>query len=205
MPNVIVSTRRTYPGNKQHGFAMIEVLVTAIIFAIGISGMGVLLLKTIQSTQDNAQRSQGMWIVQDFIGRIRANPEAALTNAYEGSQASSDCKPATVVCATYTNGGDTVSECDAAQMATFDIWSSICGFDTSSTGKVFENPSEFLIEPELTSSCINPNAGAASCIEYNILLSWTTRQLQAFEETDDPEKPGGLMYKNTYEMNVEFN
>ncbi len=42
----------------EHGFAMIEALVTALIVAIGVSGVGVLLMRAIQGTQDSAQLSQ---------------------------------------------------------------------------------------------------------------------------------------------------
>lgn len=68
--------------NKQTGFAMIEIMVTVVIIAIAISGMGLLLLRAVQGTQDSAQLSQGMWIVQDYVGRIRANPDGAKGGFY---------------------------------------------------------------------------------------------------------------------------
>lgn len=190
------------PPSKKHGFAMIEVLVTSVIFAIGISGMGVLLLKTIQGTQDNAQRSQGMWIVQDLIGRMRANPKAVETNAYQGSQTSLTCADnSPKICADHTTGESYIpaAACSDTEMAAFDIWSSICGFDTPSTIKTFDNPAEFLIEPELTSNCVAFNNDGVTCMEYNVLLSWTTRLIQG------SETPANRNYQNTYSMNVEFN
>lgn len=192
--------------HKQSGFAMIEVLVTAIIFAIGISGMGVLLLKTIQGTQDNAQRSQGMWIVQDFIGRIRANPEGAKAGRYVTTGVTCSNKP-TTMCADHIidNAEQKIAvACSSDDMAAFDIWVTMCGFDdplpedrdptiTELNDRIFDSPAEFLVNPVLTSSCAPP------CIEYVVNLTWQSRI------TDSEGVVATSMNVSDYEMTVELN
>lgn len=194
---------------KQHGFAMIEVLVTAVIFAIGISGMGVLLLKTIQGTQDNAQRSQGMWIVQDFIGRIRANPNGAKNNGYIIAGNPNCNAPPANICADHIQNGNKVNAvaCDSApapgaegiQMATFDIWVTMCGFDSPPTpsDNIFDSPAEFLINPELTSSC--DLAAGGECFQYTVNLKWDSRLAKGGVNAVDRIK------ENNFSMVVELN
>lgn len=164
--------------STQRGFALIEVMVTAFIIAIGLSGIGVLLLKSIQGTQDSAQRSQGMWIVQDFVGRIRANPEGAKANGYVIA-ANPDCNnPPAIMCSDYINNGvrQDASICTPTQMATFDIYITMCGFDpvpANPDDKIFDSPAEFIVKPQLTSSC-DLSVGL-NCVQYTVDLKWTSR------------------------------
>lgn len=191
--------------NKAAGFAMIEVLVTAIIFAIGISGMGVLLLKTVQGTQDNAQRSQGMWIVEDFIGRLRSNPEAAKAGNYETTGADCDAADPTPMCADHIKSGAEVKgvDCTPGEMAVFDIRITTCGFDDfdpeddKPEDKVFDTPAEFLVSPVLTATC-NP-ANTYPCTQYLVNLSWTSKIAKG--STDAGERNT----VNNYSMVVELN
>lgn len=190
--------------NRQSGFAMIEVLVTAIIFAIGISGMGVLLLKTIQGTQDNAQRSQGMWIIQDFVGRIRANPEGAKARNYE-VDANPDCtKQPTAMCADHIIDGSEIVgvDCSPENMAEYDIWVSMCGFDTPPADKpddkIFDSPAEFVVSPELRSTCDAPVVGT-DCLQYTVSLTWKSKIAKGSTTASERNTT------NTYQMVVELN
>ena len=59
------------------GSSLIEVLITLLIFAVGLLGFAGLQLNALQSTADSSQRSQAVWISQELAERIRANPEAS--------------------------------------------------------------------------------------------------------------------------------
>ncbi len=201
-------------GNKrQHGFALIEVLVTAVIVAIGVSGLGVLLLRAIQGTQDSAQRTQAMWIVQDFVGRIRANSSGARKGDYVlAATTASYCansRPAQI-CAAYFDGNAKVAaNCTETPMATFDKWITVCGIepalDPTATGydiedTVYDSPSKFIINPVLTSVCtlqhatrVSTSSGTPDCIQYSVTLSWNTRIAD------------GGVGSNSYNMVVELN
>ncbi len=199
--------------NRQRGFALIEVLVTAVIVAIGVSGLGVLLMRAIQGTQDSAQHTQAMWIVQDFVGRIRANPIGARKEDYEFSATNVDfCGNARpdLICADYFEDGTdkNAAICTETPMAIFDIWVTVCGMterlDPTEDGynpedNVFDSPSEFIINPVLTSECtqnhltrISTTGGGLDCVQYEVTLNWDTRI------TD-------RVASNSYSMVVELN
>ncbi len=187
----------------QRGFAMIEVLVTAVIIAIGVSGLGVLLMRAIQGTQDSAMQSQAMWIVQDFVGRIRANPVGAREGGYVVTGAVADCtvKPAAICADYYDNGLINAATCNASEMAVFDKWISVCGLNND----IYDSPSDFVVNPVLQSTCtltsarVSTGTGLPDCVRYNIELEWDTRTVKS--STNASER----VQKNTYTTIVEVN
>jgi len=114
---------------QQCGTSLIEVLITLLIFTVGMLGLAALQLNALQGSSDSAQRSQSTWILQDIAERIRANP-AGTAAQYA---AAPDCSnPPTARCADYydpeTSDKVTAQNCTAAQMATFDRWESQCSY-----------------------------------------------------------------------------
>ena len=59
------------------GFTLIEVLVTLVIIAIGLLGLGALQLNTMNNSFDTYQRALVGSIVDDMAARIRMNSQAA--------------------------------------------------------------------------------------------------------------------------------
>lgn len=119
------------PNNQrmQRGSSLIEVLITLLVFAIGMLGMAALQLNALQGTADSAQRSQSTWILQDIAERIRANPQGTAAN-YAAAPA---CAALPVNrCADYYNPATgakvNASNCSAAQMAAFDRWEAQCSY-----------------------------------------------------------------------------
>lgn len=180
------------------GFAMIEVLVTAAIVAIGVSGMGVLLLRSLQGTQDNAQQSQAMWIVQDYAGRIRANSLAARNGDYELA-AQPDCAaPPANICLDHRTNNSFIqsSNCTVpADMAEMDRWITMCGLD----GGLKDASADFLADAELSSTCLDVSALNGNCLRYLISLTWSTRLQQGNADENLRD------YDNEYSMVVEVN
>ncbi len=190
---------------QQSGFALIEVLVTSIIVAIGVSGLGILLLRVIQSTQDSAQQSQAMWMVQDYVGRIKSNAQGARLGNYalnETPHNFCDTPPA-LICAEYYKDGAEVpaTECTATQMATFDQYLTICGISPD----IFDDASDFIINPTLQAICSlqiprsSTGTPAQDCIQYNVTLTWDTRIAKATANTDE------RIQKNSFSTVVELN
>ena len=177
---------------KQSGFALIEVLVTAVILAIGISGLGMLLIQSIQGGQDSSQKSQAIWIVQDYIGRIKANAPGAREREYTISHTESyDCDKTyntLAKCADLYNPStgsvDKAVACSSDQMAEFDVWTTLCS--VSSDPHTYTSPSDFIINPVLTSQCTNihdsrssnKDKGYLDCIQYTVSLTWDTKGLK---------------------------
>lgn len=113
----------------QRGSSLIEVLITLLIFSVGMLGMAALQLNALQGTSDSAQRSQSTWILQDIAERIRANPQGTAAD-YAAAPACA-ALPATR-CADYYNPSTgakvNASNCSAAQMAAFDRWEAQCSY-----------------------------------------------------------------------------
>lgn len=157
---------------KQSGFALIEVLVASTIIAIGLSGVGALMISTMQATQDSSQVSQAMWISTDLAGRIQSNVVGALNGDYQ-TVGSMNCSNTAVprMCANHVNLGvsTTPIACTPAEMALFDTWNALCGTDADSQ----DSAGEFLRNPTIQSTCSQLNADGG-CIEYTTTLQWTT-------------------------------
>ena len=113
----------------QGGFSMIEVLVTLLVFTVGLLGLAALQLNALQGTSDSAQRSQAAAVLQDLAERMRANPQGSAANYV----AASNCAalPPTM-CADHTNPATGAkvngASCTAAQMAAFDSWEARCSY-----------------------------------------------------------------------------
>ena len=72
-----MKTRRS-----QSGFTLIEVLVTFLIIAIGLLGLGALQLNTMNNSFETYQRALVASIVEDMAARIRLNPVGAIQGEY---------------------------------------------------------------------------------------------------------------------------
>lgn len=70
------------------GIALIEVLVTALVLAVGIMGMAGLQLKSVQFNQASYLRSQANVLAYDMMDRMRLNSERARNGEYDMSYAS---------------------------------------------------------------------------------------------------------------------
>lgn len=73
----------TLPPLAQRGATMIEVLVAVVVLAIGLLGMALLQMTSVQSNHSAYYRSQATVLASDLADRMRANRTAALGNAYE--------------------------------------------------------------------------------------------------------------------------
>lgn len=182
----------------QRGVAMVEIAVTILIITIAISGMGILLLRTIQGTQDSSQQTQAMWIIQDYIGRMRANPDGARDQDYVFGGAVACVAPPAARCANININGTVFNAdpggCSSAEMAIFDRYISVCG----ASEDVIDSPADNLINPILSSSCTlaHPIRG---CVKYNVELTWTTRLQQSGPDA------ASRVFENSYSMDVELN
>lgn len=68
---------------RHQGFALIEVLVTVIVLAIGLLGIAGLQLTGLKYTHGAYQRAQIIIITDDIINRMQTNQTVARTGAYD--------------------------------------------------------------------------------------------------------------------------
>ena len=76
------------------GFTLIEVLVTLLIIAIGLLGLGALQVNTMNDQFEANQRAYATWLVDDMASRIRSNNADAVAGAYFGTTNVTDCRAA---------------------------------------------------------------------------------------------------------------
>src|SRR5262245_16940494 len=68
---------RNHTSRRHGGFTMIEVLVTIVIVAIGLLGLGALQVRVQQSELEAYQRVQALTLLSDMVDRINANRQTA--------------------------------------------------------------------------------------------------------------------------------
>ena len=68
---------------KSGGFTLLEVLVAALVLAIGLLGMSALMLSSLVFNHGASLRGQAVVSAYDMIDRLRANRAAAEDNAYD--------------------------------------------------------------------------------------------------------------------------
>lgn len=154
--------------DKHSGFSLIEVMVTLTITVVGLVGLATLQLQANRATLDTGNRSQAVWITQDLINRIRANPEGN----YDTNNEAVDCAAPARICVAFHNGNSrqAAQSCSAQQLAISDLWEVACGTPaTASTGTIRSSSANFIANPQL----IINDSNADQRIE--ITLSWDSR------------------------------
>ncbi|KRV66932.1 type IV pilus modification protein PilV [Pseudomonas citronellolis] len=120
---------------RQHGMTMIEVLVTLLIFTVGLLGVAALQLNALKGTADSAQRSQATWVLQELAERMRANNIGSNESNYTTAATCSSLP--SPWCADHYNpiSGAKVNAvtCTSAEMAAFDRWEAQCSYAATTT------------------------------------------------------------------------
>ncbi|MDA3920330.1 MAG: type IV pilus modification protein PilV [Salinisphaera sp.] len=143
---------------RQHGFTLLEALVTIVVISIGLLGLLGLQSVALVSTQTSQARGAATLAADSMAGRILANPEGAAAKDYDtaSSNASSGNSTPTVC-----TGG---AVCTPAEMAAFDMseW-------RQSLQQALPNGSG-----DISCKANDPN-DASKCVEYDIKITWRER------------------------------
>lgn len=67
------------------GFTIVEVLVAMIILAIGVLGLGIMQISSLQNTRGGQMRSQATLLAYDIIDSMRANIPAVTAGHYNSA------------------------------------------------------------------------------------------------------------------------
>ncbi len=70
---------------KSKGFTIVEVLVAMIILAIGVLGLGLMQISSLQNTRGGQMRSQATLLAYDIIDSMRANIPAVTAGHYNSA------------------------------------------------------------------------------------------------------------------------
>ena len=101
------------------GMTLIEVLVSLIIFAIGMLGIASMLMLSNKANNSSYSKQVAVQCVYDIFDKIRANSQAAINGSYNISNINSSGSPTipsapSVLC--------TSTVCTPAQLAAYDTW-----------------------------------------------------------------------------------
>lgn len=99
--------------DKNRGFTIVEVLISMLILSIGVMGLGILQLTSVQNTQSGKMRSQASILAFGIIDSMRANIPAVTGGSYR--VALNAVTPAAQTCQ------GIAADCTTIQMANSDI------------------------------------------------------------------------------------
>ena len=161
--------------SHQRGASLIEVLVSVFIFAIGVLGFASLQSRSIQSTFDNGQRDQVVWMSQSLVDRVRVNTPGTTTYASLLSNFDSgDCATPATMCDTAT--------CTSVEMATFDIWDIYCS-------NIFQSASS-INDLNVVLTCTDTDGDDSVCAtgaNMDLTTTWCARGLESTSDLDSAE------------------
>lgn len=142
----------------QRGVGLIEVLISMLIFLLGVLGVAGLQGQAIRVTHDSLQRSQAVWMANEIAERMKVNTDGLDSNMYQtlATTASTDI---TAYCA-LPPASCIGTSCSADQMAAYDVYDLMC----KNMG---------IINPQLTITCSTTPCAAGTLISVGV--SWDSR------------------------------
>lgn len=119
---------------RQTGLSLLEVLIATVVLSVGLLGLAGLQIAGMKTTHNSYQVQQATWLVHDLLERMRANkPEVfRMTTGSSPVPASSyllaNLEAAADHCASAVGKDCSVDvDCNASQMAVYDIYNVMCG------------------------------------------------------------------------------
>lgn len=155
-------------------YSLIELLVTTIVFSVGMLGFGVLQIESLKKSNESHLKSIASIQAADIVDRIKSNPEALQTNYYDDTSNSTgvynlECLGGVEDIAYKGEKSQTVSQtsCDSEKMAEIDLYqwkTNLSNVLPNGTGDI----------------CKTNNINATNCNQlgdvYVITISWTDIQ-----------------------------
>ena len=146
---------------NQYGFSLIEVLISVLVFGVGVLGLGSLQIASLKGSSNAHYRTTASVLAQDLADRMRSNLDAVREGRY-GETVS--CGTVSRLCRS--------SACSKEELAIFDVQEVMCG---SKRGSRREGGIQGLLPGGLmTVTCVGGcNVAGAT---HNINITWNAQQ-----------------------------
>ena len=163
---------------KQRGFSLIEVLISVLVFGVGILGLGGLQIASIKGSSNSHYRTTASMLAMDLGDRMRSNLNAVSDGRY-GEAVS--CATVSRLCRS--------SACTIEELAVFDIQEVMCGSIRGTTREGGVN--NLLPGGTLTITCdggvcVTPRDDPRAT--HNITISWNSQKTDGRQTGDDQSR-----------------
>jgi len=170
--------RSSTPNKNTHaGSTLIEVLIALLVFSIGLQGIASLQYQAVKENFDSSQRSHAVWMAQELINRIKANPEGREADSYNAAPDCDDLDKCTL------------GECNGTDMAAFDLAEMFC-----TSQEVLLKPLDDKPLLEVTCQDANPPTGddgipCSPGSDFTLTLQWSSKAVKDDTQniTDDAD------------------
>ncbi|MCF6190051.1 MAG: type IV pilus modification protein PilV [Cocleimonas sp.] len=146
--------------HKQHGFSLLEVLISMVIIAVGLLGLSGLQIASLKGTTNAHSRNVASLLVMELSERMRANPLGVAGAFYEND----------VVCGTVERVCRGANECSPAEVARHDVFEVMCG-TRRTDGRQEGGAANLLPAGTLQVSCTG-GCGVVNAI-HDVTLGWS--------------------------------
>ena len=158
--------------NRQVGFSLLEVMISLLVLAIGMLGLGGLQVTALKGTTRAHSRTIATMYAMELADRMRANPAGVSGGFYGGS--------------TSCSGGEycrNSTYCTPQQVAIFDLQEVLCGSKRTSLSERSNGIKQALPKGTLEISC-NVDCSANKAI-HNITITWDETKSNAKSTSND--------------------
>jgi len=144
---------------RQHGIALLEVLIAMFLFAVSILGYSQLQMRSIHESYDGQQRAIAIRVANGLIDRMSVNTGSLAAYSAEIAAFGNCADNPPAACAVAG------AACTGDQVAAYDVWFAFCGLDSG----VADNLTNF----NPTMAC----PGGACAVGQNIQLTmqWVSK------------------------------
>lgn len=149
--------------SSNRGFTLIEVLVALVVLSIGLLGLAALQLTSLQFNTNSDLRTQATVAAYDIIDRMRSNRTGFAANDYHVPTASDAATKISDYAACGSSCACDTSECNASNLALYDLhqW-----YDMTDT----QLPGSLANRPTITRD--------AATNEVTIVINWLEKDVQ---------------------------
>jgi len=148
--------------HTQHGFSLIEIMVSLLVLSVGLLGLGGLQITSLKGSNNAHFRTVASLAATDLADRMRANPVAVTAGDYASEYVLATCRVLPEkVCEAKTL-------CTPDEVAIYDMYRVNCGvavdgFQTG--GAQYDLPQAYMSVSCSTAPC-------GSGVEHSILVRW---------------------------------